>query len=840
MIQPSLKINSTYLDSVGNILDNWINADLSDGVKIVIKDSIKNSKDVGKVFTAYTNQFKLPASKKNNRIFKHFANHNVYEGFDPRRKHSAIIQLNGVDFKKGYIKLNKVNMVKNLPESYDVQFFGELTSLKDILSEYKLKDLVSLGNKYTHPYNEGSVTEGLIYGYDVVTLPPSAGGGVQINRNEVDPMFKYPLISNSRGFEYTGLDTDKGFHRILTEEEKNDPEFIIQDEDRMNRFDLKPAMKLSMIFDAIQDPSDIFKGRVKFNTDWLFGSEGASPTEPSTLDELYVWLHNNKGVITYSNSTSGKRENVWERTLEVAGNGEEQGEWTRNNTPNPNYCTNLPSGICPDVRTYWGDGFWTTGTFQVNYGIGSGEVTIKAVVYVDDLTPIVFTKTANLSPDDHTINLQWALGGSTVDGGDEDRPIDPVADSVRVVFSITSGEGIGEVRTRLYATMREGFNVYYNAFLDGNADADPYGDYTTLPSTPMVDSIIPNKLLPDMKIIDFLSDLFKTFNLVAFEERQDDGTYLINIQSLDFYLSSGAEYDITQYVDIDRSTVERISPYSVVEYKFPKPKTFLAINQAEITGDEFGSMKFNVNNFTEGTQSSNSLLFDGGSYKVEPKFEKMMYERISNSGVTPQDEAYPSITNIQWGWSANDNKENVPDPVVGNLLLIYANRKVVSYLNDTIPVGGIDWFTGTTIQRLPVAYIPSSVSDDGSNTLNFNAEIDEYTREINENSLFKNFHHDYIAGIYSPYARRQTVTAYLPPVIFSKLKVNDSIIINRVSYVIDSMDVNITDAKTKLNLLRMTDYKTVFQSRSPEELVWNTVNQLWELEDTNWDDTVKK
>ena len=42
--------------------------------------------------TAYSNQFKLPASKNNNRIFKYFHNHNVLNGFDARRKHEAIIE----------------------------------------------------------------------------------------------------------------------------------------------------------------------------------------------------------------------------------------------------------------------------------------------------------------------------------------------------------------------------------------------------------------------------------------------------------------------------------------------------------------------------------------------------------------------------------------------------------------------------------------------------------------------------------------------------------------------------------------------------------------------------
>ena len=829
MIQPTLEINSSYVNSNGDTVDNWMRADLMNGVKIVIKDKIKDSKDVGKVFTAYTNQFKLPASKNNNRIFKRFANHNVFEGFDARRKHSAIIKLNGVDFKKGYIKLNKVNLVDMLPESYDIQFFGELTSLKDILGEYKLKDLVSLGNKYTHPYSDFNALEGFIYGYDVAQLPPSSGGGVQITRNEIDPMFKYPLISNARGFEYSGTADTQGFHRILSEEEKED-NYVIESKDRINRFDLKPAMKLSMIFDAIQDSSDVFKGRVKFNTDWLFGGGGI---EPSTLDEIYIWLHNNKGFITYTNSTNGKKENVWTRSL-VSGDVREEGEWTLNNTPNPSYCTNT-GGICPDVRSYWGNGYWTEGTFQVYHGIGEGSVTLSCKVYIDDLAPKVYTKTANLSSVDSTINLQWSLGGITVDGGDEPRPFEPVANSVRVVFSVTSAEGIGDIKTRLSATMREGFSTYYNMFLDGNEDVNPFGSSDILPSTPMVDNIIPNRLLPDVKIIDFLSDLFKTFNLVAFEERLDDGTYQINIQSLDFYLGEGRQYDITEYIDISKSTVERISPYSVVEYKFPKPKTFLAINQAEITGDEFGSMTFNVDNFTEGEQSSNSLLFDGGKYKVEPKFEKMMYERLTNS----DDE---TLTNIQWGWSANDNKENVPEPVVGSPLLMYANRKVIAYVNPVtfVPYGGVDWFDGQNVTRLPVGYIPSSVSVDGTNTLNFNAEFDEYTREINSNSLFANFHNIYISGVYSPYARRQSITAYLPPVIFTKLKLNDSILINRVSYTIDSMDINITDAKTKLNLLRMTDEKKVYVGRGQEELAWNEITEQWDLESTTWDGTIKE
>ena len=94
-----------------------------------------------------------------------------------------------------------------------------------------------------------------------------------------------------------------------------------------------------------------------------------------------------------------------------------------------------------------------------------------------------------------------------------------------------------------------------------------------------------------------------------------------------------------------------------------------------------------------------------------------------------------------------------------------------------------------------------------------------------------------MGGIYSNYARRQTVTAYLPPVIFTNLKLNDVVLINRIKYNIDSMSINITDAKTKLVLLR-NDYEYVYESSLIGEKLWNTNNNKWEDEDENWEEDI--
>ena len=62
------------------------------------------------MFTTFSQQFSLPASKSNNKIFKHYYNYDIDNGFDARARVDALIKLNGVDYKDGKIKLNSVSL----------------------------------------------------------------------------------------------------------------------------------------------------------------------------------------------------------------------------------------------------------------------------------------------------------------------------------------------------------------------------------------------------------------------------------------------------------------------------------------------------------------------------------------------------------------------------------------------------------------------------------------------------------------------------------------------------------------------------------------------------------
>ena len=65
--------------------------EMFDDESVSITQSIKNVKDISKVFTTFSRQFTVPASKTNNKIFKHYYNYDIDNGFDARTRKYATI-----------------------------------------------------------------------------------------------------------------------------------------------------------------------------------------------------------------------------------------------------------------------------------------------------------------------------------------------------------------------------------------------------------------------------------------------------------------------------------------------------------------------------------------------------------------------------------------------------------------------------------------------------------------------------------------------------------------------------------------------------------------------------
>ena len=165
--------------------------DMFQDESVNISDSIANVKDISKIYTTYSRQFTLPASKTNNKIFKHYYNFDIRtNNFDARYRVSSYLNVNGMRYKDGKLRLSSVKLKDNKPESYSVVFFGNSVSLKDKLGEDTLSMLIG-GSYGLENYN---------HTYDNLTVRQSFTNATPLFSGDI----KYSFISHSRVFQYDG------------------------------------------------------------------------------------------------------------------------------------------------------------------------------------------------------------------------------------------------------------------------------------------------------------------------------------------------------------------------------------------------------------------------------------------------------------------------------------------------------------------------------------------------------------------------------------------------------------------------------------------------------------
>jgi len=282
--------------------------------------------------------------------------------------------------------------------------------------------------------------------------------------------------------------------------------------------------------------------------------------------------------------------------------------------------------------------------------------------------------------------------------------------------------------------------------------------------------------MPDMKVMDFLSGLFKMFNLVVFKEGDK-----IDVQLAKFYMNQGTSYDITKYVDMSSSSVERLFQYKEMDFKFKSKKTFLVQKSDEIQGIPFSEEDYPQ------TRSE----FDGGIYKVELPFEKMMYERLSN-------EDTDALTLIGQGAFLNKKFE----PTIGEPLIL-----CVAYQEDTNDEITIDG-GGVSHYRRPTQLSNFTWGYTTRLQLNFGLEADEFLREVpsSATNLFQDGYLDYVETVFNKKSRLLKVSAYLPLSIILKYKLKDKFVINNKSYRINSIKTNLLTNKTDLELYNKDEF----------------------------------
>ena len=243
------------------IYNDFTKLELFKDESVTITDTIQNVKDPAKIFAPFSQQFNVPASKHNNKFFKHYYNSEIDNSYDARFQGDALIQLNGVNYKIGSLRLTSVELKNNIAYSYKLVFTGETVEFKKILAENELSSLEfpeSLDFEYTSDFVKSKL-QGSSEGDDLI----------------------FPLITHSKNMRYN-YNSTTGYRDAISGT-------------RMNYADLKPALKTKVIIDAIESNYP----QIKFSNTFF---------NSYSFKKLYLWLHREEGFM--SNAIEGGNVNT--------------------------------------------------------------------------------------------------------------------------------------------------------------------------------------------------------------------------------------------------------------------------------------------------------------------------------------------------------------------------------------------------------------------------------------------------------------------------------------------------------------------------------------------------
>jgi len=716
---------------------------------ITITSKIQDARDISKVFTDFTKTFTVPASKENNKVFQHWYNYNIDEGFDNRIKKDALLEINYSPYKKGKIQLDSVNLKDNKPYSYSVVFYGNTVNLKDLLGDDELSQLEDLDD-YTHDYTSSNVKNGLQTGL-------SSGKII------------YPLISHTKRFYYDSAQSTPNYDGNLYYNSS-------QNNIGLSFDDLKPAIKCMTIVEAIET-----KYGISFTRDFF------NETSGSAFSNLFLWLSRNKGPV-------GGDENQEETLSRICGSwGYSSGDLGFNITGDT--WTVSTSG---HTRRY--DAELTITTTGANQSI---PYTVKAVDYVTGNTL-----------------AQLALGS----GASRDFTVQLISTFDLVNYKI---KWIVESNESLSFTPTLDMTEY---ILDPVTQT-PTGTNTAVfniggtgASISTTGEIIITDNVPKIKNIDFLTGLFKMFNLTAYyiDDASDVDFGKIYVDTLDnFYADainnpSDGSYDISSMIDISNTNVDAPISYTGIDFKYEEPSTLLAINHKEQFNDIFGDERTRISGIDEGE-----------IYSVDTPFEHMKFERLidaNQTGTSPyastitDDYPAPYITDILWGYSADGDFESKTDvtPATGNYSPVLTKPLVFYAIQETgLSSGtGIKWISDGTPIDITQYYRPSNTNEDEDAstapefTINFDNETDEWNLtdyNVNTNSLFKKFYANYVDSLFDSKKRMYKVKAYLTTEVFINMRLNDRLIINNRVFTINSIKTNLKTEVSEIELLNVVD-----------------------------------
>ena len=665
--------------------------------------------DLDKIFTDFSQSFTIPASSVNDSIFGYFYREDILSGgFDGRIYHTARIEINGLLFREGVVRVEAVEVSNNDPYSYTIGFFAGVVNLNDLFGEDYLYDLDMTA--YDHPYTAGAIA-------------------TRAFSNSTGTDLFYPLCSPVQRWFYNssvgaGEDNNIAFHAGSGDH-------------GISYYELKPALKCIRILEEIE---------AKYGVDF---------TGPFISDArftlLYMWLHRKEGYM-YENQISAQTYSVVPFDF---GTG--------------------TFDAATDTHTATADDYFQ---FDINVTTLVGTANFAAYVNGGYRDSVVATGTGVIS-----INNVWMNTGDTMQ------------------LRVKSNDNISPLSYRV-----------------GNMDCISVGYATTTGTAQQVFSrtisseVRVTELMPEMKVKDFVSGLFRMFNLVCIPTN----TTTFYLENIEDWHDAGTEKDITEFVDVDTITKEPVPIYEEIDFSYSKSNQILNYEYGNTQPAEWGQLKskFAVNRKEE--------------FKIDLPFEMPFFERLTDQNTGGSGLGLTSVY-IYNSINRNQNADGTFQPYIGKPVLMYGK---FSHSMTGFPVGFVD-AGGVALgysQAWWAAECTTDINPADAKALNFGGDINPYFRVSIGDSLYNEHWREYIEPLYDIRRRVVKLKARYDLLNVMKFELNDILIWQQNKYRIIDAAFNLATNEVDLTLINILGEPL---AAIPAPVI-PFCEALWEEEPTDW------
>jgi hypothetical protein len=236
------------------IVNDFALLDLFDEEKIELKNNLGDIEKLSNVFSDYTNSFTVPANENNNKIFKHYYDIDIDNGFDASTVVEAMLEVSSFPIRRGTMQLEGVKTVMQMPNSYKITFYSNVIQLLDLFGDDTINrlDYNKAGQKVF------SSLSFMDFEYTLPNLLSTFNNPVFKSNNIITPLIAY----TDRDWQYNGTEASKDI--------SSSTGAILDTE-------LRQAIKIARIMEAIE-----IKYGINFSNDFIL---------KSNFQSIFMWMN---------------------------------------------------------------------------------------------------------------------------------------------------------------------------------------------------------------------------------------------------------------------------------------------------------------------------------------------------------------------------------------------------------------------------------------------------------------------------------------------------------------------------------------------------------------------